>query len=155
MLTSTNITLEVLTHNISSLAYRQTFLFSYPSYINFTSTPYCSSSYYLPYCQWTNMFLDLHILIHLQDNCTYTCNMRLHFKFIKDISLKQQLLLSLSKFKRYWSPNHSAKKSLYLCPQASHLGLPICRPTSITECWCLHQPIVFTARLYLIYENGK
>ena len=93
-------------------------------------------------------FLPILVNTPFQDNFSYTQH-HFHFKLLKIIALLLYFT-SMSQFKNYRSPNHSALEILLLNLQASHLGLPISHPTSISKCWCIFQPIAFTTRLCLI-----
>jgi hypothetical protein len=83
----------------------------------------------------TIKFLQIHVNIPFQDNCTYTQHC-LHSRLVKIIALILYFT-SMFQFKNYQSPNHLALEILCLNPQASHLGLPISHPTSISEYWCI------------------
>ena len=80
--------------------------------------------------------------------------MNLHSKFIKILALKswfysqcQSLKTTTVQITQLWKTR--------LCPHASHLGLPNCHSTSITECWCFKKLIASSMRLCVISTIWK
>ena len=138
---------QILLHCRPIARYVFHFLFRRNNFALSLSAVYFSPDH-LPDSHSNIKFLQIPINTPFQDNYSYTQH-HLHFKLIKTIALILYFT-SMSQFKNYQSPNHSALEILLLNPQASHLGLPISHPTSIFECWCIFQPIAFTTRLCLI-----